>query len=25
VCERVFWQALDESLPAYEKAPPYDL
>ena len=25
VCERVSWQALDETLPAYEKAPPYDL
>ncbi|MBU6397764.1 MAG: GFA family protein [Rhodospirillales bacterium] len=25
MCERVSWQALDETLPAYEKAPPYDL
>ncbi|MDE1882904.1 MAG: GFA family protein [Rhodospirillales bacterium] len=25
VCERVSWQALDETLPAYEKAPLYDL
>ena len=25
VCERVSWQAVDESLPAHEKAPPYDL
>jgi len=25
VCERVSWQAVDESLPAYDKAPPYDL
>ncbi len=25
VCERVSWQGLDEALPGYEKAPPYDL
>lgn len=25
VCERVSWQALDGSLPAHEKSPPYDL
>jgi hypothetical protein len=25
VCERVSWQAPDETLPAYGKAPPYDL
>lgn len=25
VCERVSWQALDSTLPAYETSPPYDL
>ncbi len=25
VCERVSWQALDETLPAYGRSPPYDL
>jgi hypothetical protein len=25
VCERVSWQKLDDRLPAYTKAPPYDL
>jgi hypothetical protein len=25
LCERIAWEPLDETLPRYEKAPPYDL